>query len=87
MGRPTTRPPDDCGMTAEVLSITVDLRAAQIVPLLDDLYGRLPETRRRTLFELSCYLWSLGYVDELLDEGEIAEAERIVRTDWTGRAA
>ncbi len=63
------------------------MTAVEIVPLLEDLFERLPETLRRTPFELSCYLWSLGYADELLDEAQIAEAERIVRASWTGRAA
>lgn len=53
--------------------------AAEIVPMLEDLYERLPETRWRTPFELSCYLWSLGYADELLDEAEIARAEQTAR--------
>lgn len=63
--------------------------AAEIVPMLEDLYERLPETRRRTPFELSCYLWSLGYADDLLDEGEIGRAEKLalLRQAWPRRGA
>lgn len=63
------------------------MTAAEIIPMLGDLYQRLPETRRRTPFELSCYLWSLGYTDDLADEAEIAAAAQVARTDWTGAAA
>ncbi len=44
--------------------------AGVIAPLLRDLYRRSPETRHLAAWELQALLWSLGYADELLDEGE-----------------
>ena len=51
----------------------------QLLPLLEDLQRRLPETRCRNPFELSCLLWSLGYSDALLSEAEITEALAVLR--------
>ncbi|MDP9487406.1 MAG: hypothetical protein M3Q49_16755 [Actinomycetota bacterium] len=48
--------------------------AEEIAPMLRDLYRRSPETRHLAAWELQALLWSLGYADELLDEGEIAAA-------------
>ncbi len=52
--------------------------AEEIAPMLRDLYRRLPETRHLQAWELQSLLWSLGYADELLDEGEIAAAAEVV---------
>ncbi len=46
----------------------------EIAPMLRDLYRRRPEVRHLAAWELQTLLWSLGYADELLDEGEIAAA-------------
>ena len=51
----------------------------QLLPMLEDLHRSLPETRWRTPFELSCLLWSLGYVDSLLPEEEISRARAVLR--------
>ena len=53
--------------------------ASAILPMLEDLWRRQPETRWRTPFELSCLLWSLGYADGLLPEEEMASAASILR--------
>ncbi len=53
--------------------------AGVIAPMLRDLYRRSPGMRHLAAWELQSLLWSLGYADELLDEGEIAAA---VATVW-----
>lgn len=62
------------------------MNAVQLLAAVRDLYERLPETRRQTPFELSCYLWSLGYADTLLDEEEIARADETARQAYYRRA-
>jgi hypothetical protein len=61
------------------IRITEHQPASAILPMLEDLYRRQPETRWRTPFELSCLLWSLGYADGLLPEEEIASAAAVLR--------
>jgi hypothetical protein len=53
-----------------------------VLPIVRDLYSRRPETRDLEPWELQQILWSLGYSDELLDEGEIAAAVEVVRTHF-----
>ena len=55
------------------------MTAADILPMLEDLYTRYPESRRLLPWELQTLLWSLGYSDELLDEEEIARADETAR--------
>ncbi len=50
----------------------------EIAPMLRDLYRCRPEARHLAAWELQTFLWSLRYVDELLDEGEIAAAAKVV---------
>jgi hypothetical protein len=45
-----------------------------IVPLLRDLFSRLPEYRHHEAWELQWSLYALNYTDELLDEDAIAAA-------------
>ncbi len=52
--------------------------AEEIAPMLRDLYRRHAEARFLAAWELQTLLWSLGYADELLDEGEIAAAVAMV---------
>ena len=53
-----------------------------ILPMLRDLYSKHPEYRNHEAWELTHLLFSLGYADELLDEGEIAAAAaEVARTD------
>jgi hypothetical protein len=53
-----------------------------ILPILRDLYSRHPEYRQHEAWELQHVLFSLGYTDELLDEGEIQAAIEVARTDF-----
>jgi hypothetical protein len=50
------------------------MNAAELVPCLRDLYSRLPEMYFNQPWELQHVLFSLGYVDDLADEAEIAAA-------------
>ncbi|PLS85311.1 MAG: hypothetical protein CYG60_13315 [Actinobacteria bacterium] len=52
--------------------------AEEIAPMLRDLYRRHPDARFLAAWELQTLLWRLGYADELLDEGEIAAAAKVV---------
>ncbi len=63
------------------------MNATQLLPLLRELYSRRPEARLQAPWELQTLLWSLNYTPNLEDEGEIAAAAAVARTDWTGRAA
>jgi len=58
------------------------MNAAEILPLLRDLYSRLPETVCLEPWELQHILWSLGYCEDLLDEGQIGAAAEVARGDW-----
>jgi hypothetical protein len=53
-----------------------------ILPMLRDLFSKHPEYRQHKAWELQHVLWNLGYSDELLDEGEIAAAAEVARTDF-----
>jgi hypothetical protein len=61
-------------------------RSIQVHPdvlgLVRELHSRRPETRDLEPWELQHVLWSLNYTDELLDEGEIAAALEVSRTDF-----
>ena len=48
-----------------------------------ELYSRLPQARCLDAWELQHVLYSLKYTDDLADEGEIAAAIQVARTDWT----
>jgi hypothetical protein len=63
------------------------VNAVQLLPAVRELYSRRPEARRLAPWELQVLMWSLGYTADLEDEGEIAAAAEVARTDWTGRAA
>jgi hypothetical protein len=56
--------------------------SAEIVPLLRELFSRLPETRYREPYELQTLLWSLGCTDNLAPEAEIAAALEVARGDF-----
>jgi hypothetical protein len=58
------------------------MTSAQLLPAIRDLYSRLPETYLLEPWELQHVLFSLGYVDELADEGEIAAAVEVARGDY-----
>jgi hypothetical protein len=44
---------------------------AKILPAVRDIYSRLPEYYHLQAWEMQHVLFSLGYTDELEDEGEI----------------
>jgi hypothetical protein len=63
------------------------VNAAQLLPLLRDLFSRHPDMLLLAPWHLQWVLYALGYTNELEDENEIAAAAEVARTDWTGRAA
>jgi hypothetical protein len=56
--------------------------SAHLLPALRDLYLRLPETYLLEPWELQHVLFSLGYVEDLADEAEIAAAVEVARGDY-----
>ncbi len=58
------------------------MSAGEILPMLRDLYSRLPDTYHLQPWELQHVLYSLGYTDDLADEAEIAAAVEVARGDW-----
>jgi len=64
------------------------MSAWQLLPAIRDLYSRHPEYFHHEPWELQHVLFSLGYVEDLAGEAEIAAAVEVARTDWPqGRAA
>jgi hypothetical protein len=57
------------------------MTSAEIASLLRELYSRHPEYWHHEAWELAHVLFSLGYVNELLDEAEIAAAIQVARSD------
>ena len=65
------------------------MNAAALLPMVRDLYSKMPEAFYLEPWELVSLLWSLGYSDELEDEAEIAAAVEVAREDrpqWRGAA-
>ena len=58
------------------------MSACQLLPAIRDVYSRLPETYILEPWEQQHVLFSLGYVDDLADEAEIAVAVKVARQDW-----
>jgi hypothetical protein len=56
--------------------------SAELPPAIRDLYSRQPEYLHHEPWELQHVLFSLGYIDDLADEAEIAAAVEVARTDW-----
>jgi hypothetical protein len=56
--------------------------SAELLLTIRNLYSRHPEYFLHEPWELVHVLFSLGYVDDLADEGEIAAAAEVARTDW-----
>ncbi len=63
------------------------MNSAQLLPAIRDLFSKRPEYWHHEPWELVHVLFSLGYVDDLVDEGEISAAVEVARTDMTGEAA
>jgi hypothetical protein len=58
------------------------VNAAQLLPAIRDLYSRQPEYFHHESWELAHILFSLGYVEDLAGEAEIAAAVEVARGDW-----
>jgi hypothetical protein len=58
------------------------MSACQLLLAIRDVYSRLPETYILEPWEQQHVLFSLGYVDDLADEAEIAAAVEAARQDW-----
>jgi hypothetical protein len=58
--------------------------SARLLPAVRDLYSRHPEYRLLEPWELQHVLWSLGYTEDLEDDGEIAAATEVAREDYPG---
>jgi hypothetical protein len=56
--------------------------SAELLLAIRNLYSRHPEYFLHEPCELVHVLFSLGYVDGLADESEIAAAAEVARTDW-----
>jgi hypothetical protein len=63
------------------------MSAGEILPLIRDLYSKHPEMRYLEPWELQTALFVLGYVDDLLSEGEIGAAVEVARKDFYPEAA
>jgi hypothetical protein len=57
------------------------MNAGDLLPAIRDLYSRHPEYRHLLPWELQQVLWSLGYTEDLENEGEIAAAADVARQD------
>ena len=58
------------------------MHSSEIVPIVRQLYSERPEYRCHEAWELAHVLWSLGYVEDLLDEAELSAAIEVARTDY-----
>jgi hypothetical protein len=56
--------------------------SAELLPAIRELYSRRPEYFHHEPWELQHVLFSLGYVDDLADEGEIDAAVEVAHSDW-----
>ncbi len=63
------------------------MNAAELLPAVRDLFSKHPEMLTLEPWHLAWVLFALGYADTLEDEGEIAAAAEVARTDWIGAAA
>ncbi len=52
-----------------------------VLGLVRELHSRRPETRFLEPYELQSLLWSLGYCEDLIPEGEIAVALEALRVE------
>jgi len=58
------------------------VNSTQLLPAIRELYSRYPEYFHHEPWELQHVLFSLGYVDDLVGEGEIAAAVEGARGDY-----
>jgi len=57
----------------------------EVLPMVRELFSRRPEARCLEAWELQSLLFSLGYANGLLNEGDIAALE-VARTDFDPEA-
>ena len=53
-----------------------------VLPAIRDLFSKHLKYRHHEPWELTHVLWSLGYVENLPDEAEIAAAVEVARSDF-----
>ena len=58
------------------------MSAAELLPLIRDLFSKHPEMLTLEPWEMQSALFVLGYTDELESEAEIATAVEVAREDW-----
>jgi hypothetical protein len=58
------------------------VNSAHLLPAIRELYSRHPEYFHHEPWEMQHVLFSLGYVDDLADEAEIAVAVKVAHSDW-----
>jgi hypothetical protein len=58
------------------------MNAWDLLPHVRDIYSRIPEFYHLQAWELQHVLFTLGYVDDLADEGEIEAAIEVAREDY-----
>jgi hypothetical protein len=61
--------------------------AAELLPLVRELFSRNPEYRDHEAWELQWLLFSLNYTNRLEDENTIENARDVALTDLDGEAA
>ena len=61
--------------------------AVELLPVIRQLLSRHPEYAGHEAWELVHVLYSLGFVDDLVDEEELDAALQVARGDWTGGEA
>jgi hypothetical protein len=60
----------------------IDDDSREVLPMVRELFSRRPEARCLEAWELQSLLFSLGYTNGLLNEGDIASALEVARTDF-----
>jgi hypothetical protein len=58
------------------------VNSRQLLPAIRELYSRRPEYFHHEPWELQHVLFSLGYMDDLVDEAEISSAVEVARQDY-----
>jgi hypothetical protein len=65
----------------------IDADSREILPMLRELFSRRPEARCLEPLELQSLLFSLRYTNGFLNEGDIAAAIEVARTDFDPEGA
>ena len=56
--------------------------SSRLLPAVRELFSQHPEYLHHEPWELAHVLFSLGYVEDLAGEAEIAAAAEVAREDW-----